>query len=427
MHVSLVYCDDEGRMFDHPALALAGQDGPEPVAVPRDDLIPVPEGSDFMMLPGRYPVGIDPDSGRPVTLTEVDGRPAVAAAVFMAPAYVQTWRAAYISGPDGPALPLYAYTALGYAEGQFYAAGFRVDQDPRQDPWRFDMVEVDRGVISVDREHSGNQLVRQLKKCAQVYGCRAAQNFFLGRWEAPLPTSISCNSGCLGCLSLQKDGTFKASHDRLKTPPSPDDVAEAALFHIGRAERPVVSFGQGCEGEPLLMKELLIGSIRKIRERTQDGTINLNTNGSLPGAVAELIGAGLDSIRVSLNSLREDVYNCYYQPRGYRFDDVLRTIEIAGAAGIFVSLNLLVFPGVTDTAAELAAFDNLRQIGGAGMVQMRNLNIDPDVYLQNLPAGIYGRGLGIRQFTQQLKKRFPALRFGYFNPPKEAFSEKNST
>ena len=52
MNVNMVYCDDEGRMYDHPALVLAGQDGPEPVALPREDLIPVPEGSDFMVLPG---------------------------------------------------------------------------------------------------------------------------------------------------------------------------------------------------------------------------------------------------------------------------------------------------------------------------------------------------------------------------------------
>jgi pyruvate-formate lyase-activating enzyme len=426
MFVSMVYCDDQGRMYDHPDLALAGLDGLDPAVVPRAHLVPVPEGSDFMMLPGRKPVGIDPGSGRPVTLDEVAGRPVVAAAVFMAPAYVQTWRAAYVSGADAPALPLYAYTALGYARGKFYAAGFRVDEDPRQDPWRFDPAEVQRRVAEISGEQGGNRVIEQLVRCAMVYGCRAAQNFFLGRWEAPLPTSVACNSACVGCLSQQKDGTFKASHDRLQTPPSADEVAGAALFHIDRVERPVVSFGQGCEGEPLLMRELLVDSIRKIRGRTDRGTINLNTNGSLPEVVAELIEAGLDSIRVSLNSLREDIYNCYYRPKGYNFGDVLRTIEVARKDGIFVSLNLLVFPGVTDTTAELDAFEYLTGTGGVDMVQLRNLNIDPDVYLRALPEGACGHGLGVGNFRRRLKKMFPKLQFGYFNPPKETFPGKNS-
>jgi pyruvate-formate lyase-activating enzyme len=323
-------------------------------------------------------------------------------------------------------LPLYAYTALGYSEGKFFAAGFRVDDDPRQDPWRFDAEAVNTGIDNIDADMSGNRLVQQLKKCAREYGCRAAQNFFLGRWEAPLPTSIVCNAACLGCLSQQKNGAFKASHDRLTSPPTADEVAETALFHIARVDRAVVSFGQGCEGEPLLMGDLLYDSIQRIRQGTTRGTINLNTNGSIPSVVERLIDAGLDSIRVSLNGLREDLYNAFYKPRGYVFNDVLRTIEIARTKGIFVSLNLLVFPGVTDTKEELeklyAFFDGC----GVDMIQARNLNIDPELYIQSLPDGIHRQGLGMETFVASLKERLPALRFGYFNPPKEAFRAQKS-
>ena len=42
-----------------------------------------------------------------------------------------------------------------------------------------------------------------------------ARAFALGRHEAPLPTSVACNAQCVGCLSLQPDGAFRAAHERL--------------------------------------------------------------------------------------------------------------------------------------------------------------------------------------------------------------------
>jgi len=76
-----------------------------------------------------------------------------------------------------------------------------------------------------------------------------------------------------------------------------------------------VSFGQGCEGEPLINGDLLCRAVRLVREKTIRGTINLNTNASRPQAVEKLVDAGLDSIRVSVNSFREVLYNAYYRPR----------------------------------------------------------------------------------------------------------------
>ncbi|MFH1755714.1 MAG: radical SAM protein [Candidatus Latescibacterota bacterium] len=417
----MVFCDETGRMYDHPDLAVAGLDGPNAVPIPRSMLISVPRGSDFMVLPGRKPVGINPHSGQSVVMPEFEGKAAYAASVFMAPAYMQTYRAAFTTETDAAVLPLYAYTALGYEDDQFFAAGVRIDEDPRQDPWRFDMAQVNAAVERVGGELAGNRVAQQLIKCAQVYGCRAAQNFFLGRWEAPLPTSIACNSACTGCLSLQKDGTFKASHDRLQCPPTAEEVAEIALFHIQRVEQAVVSFGQGCEGEPLLMEDLLYNSIRRIRDKTNEGTINLNTNASKPAVVERLIGAGLDSMRVSINSMQENLYGAYYSPKGYTFQDVLHSILIARTRGVFVSLNLLLFPGVTDTKEELTAFERFFTHSGADMIQMRNLNIDPELYLRALPPGAHCQGIGMNVFTETLKDKAPFLRFGYFNPAKESF------
>lgn len=423
----MVFSDAKGRLFDHPALLAAGSDGPEPMGLSVEDLVPAPRGSDLMMLPGRHPVGIDPETGNRVVFSAWDGGMAYAAAVFMAPAHTQSHHAAYVTAEGAPALPLFAYTALAFGQGKFYAAGVRVDRDTRQDPWRFRRAAVERGVEETLAVIPGNRLAQQLKKCALVYGCRAAQNFFLGRHEAPLPTSATCNSRCVGCLSLQKDGEFKAAHDRLSEPPSPEEVAEVALRHIERVDRAVVSFGQGCEGEPLMHHDLLGRAIGRIRAATDRGTINLNTNASMPAAVEKLIDAGLDSVRVSLNSLREDVYRAYFRPAGYRFGEVLETLRACRRRKIWVSINLLCFPGVTDTDEELDALR--RSIGDAGvdMVQMRNLNIDPEIYVRSLPAGTHRKGRGVRRLMQDLEKEFPDLRFGYFNPAKENFHRRDSS
>ncbi|MGZ3604451.1 MAG: radical SAM protein, partial [Thermodesulfobacteriota bacterium] len=53
------------------------------------------------------------------------------------------------------------------------------------------------------------------------------------------------------------------------------------------------------------------------------------------------------------------------------------------------------------------------------LIQMRNLNIDPDLYLKVMGKG---EGMGISQMIEVLKKEFPSLQFGYFNRTKENFS-----
>ena len=52
------------------------------------------------------------------------------------------------------------------------------------------------------------------------------------------------------------------------------------------------------------------------------------------------------------------------------------------------------------------------------LVQMRNLNIDPDLYLASVGRG---EGMGISRMIDRLQEEFPTLQFGYFNRTKENF------
>ena len=414
--VRLLVSDVEGRIYDHPDLLLAGVRGAGPEAIATGELIPLPRGSDLFTLPGRAPVGLDPATGAPVAVSRWEDGEARAVAVFLAPAHTAGHHAAWRTRRGAPALPLYAYTAVGWADDQYWTSAFRCDDDRRQDPWRFSQQRIEAGVAQMKIELPRNRVARQLERCALEYGCRAAQNFFLGRHEGPLPVSIACNAQCVGCISLQPDGAFRASHDRLNIAPTPREVADAALAHFARVPRGVVSFGQGCEGEPTLFGPILVAATRRIRAAGARGTINLNTNASRPDVVRALCDAGLDAMRASLNSPRPKVYSAYYNPRGYSFADVEESISIVVRAGGHASINLLCFPGVTDTDAELDALVGLIERTGLATIQLRNLNLDPELYRKALPRGTIRPGRGMRWLRDALAQRFPQLRFAYFNP-----------
>jgi pyruvate-formate lyase-activating enzyme len=418
----LLYSDDAGEIRDHPYLMAVGAGGAAPVPLAEVDPIPLPRGSDLFFLPGRTPIGWNPRTAAPAHFArDAEGRPVHAVAAFLAPAHTASLLTAFETRPGAPVLPLFAYAAVGFARGRHWTAARRVDPDPRQDPWRFDLPAIRRSV----REHLGhdpeNTLLRQLRRCALEYQCRAAQNFFLHRHEAPLPIATACNSRCLGCISLQPDGSFQAAHERLGHAPRPADVAAVAVEHIRRVPQAVVSFGQGCEGEPLLMRAVIVETVRRIRAATAEGTINLNSNASLPEVVEELADAGLDSVRVSLNSPRRELYDAYYRPRGYTLDDVMATMQVMKRRQRFISLNLLYFPGVTDRPDEIEALGSCIEQNGVALIQLRNLNIDPELYARAMPEGAFGPGMGLDAFQRALLRHFPRLRFGYFNPPKERY------
>ena len=414
----LVYADWEGRIFDHAGLGMAGSAAGALEPVDERDCIPLPEGSELFLLPGRLPIGYDGDGQVEVLERAPQGGGSVTAvAAFMAPAHTATLSAAYQSKPGAPALPLFSYAAVGFSRGKFVVSGIRIDPLPRQDPARFPPQErITRAARRLLREYPENRLWQQLGTCALTYCCPAARNLMLGRWEAPLPTSPACNAACLGCLSSQPEGRFPVTQERMTFAPNAGEVAEVALHHFARATDPLVSFGQGCEGEPLMNSDLLAESIHLIRRREKRGTVNLNTNGSRPAVVKRLMREGLTSIRVSLNSLVPERHEAYYRPQGWSLEDALESVRVVKKAGGFASINLLTLPGVTDRPEEVAALRSLIQETGLDLIQWRNLNLDPEAYLSELGIEPPQERVGIAELIAGLRRDYPRLRHGYFNP-----------
>ena len=418
-YITAVVADENGNIFDLEGYAAVGMDGPLTVPLTLDNTASTPFGGELMFLPDRIPLLYNLSTKEFEWVREnphVPGEGLYPVAVFNSPGYVVTLTGAFKEKKGAEYLPLFSYGAVGWFKKGFRSAVICVDRERRQDLRLMPEAKVLEGVRQLKKIMPENRLRAHLEKCALTYGCPAGKNFFLGRYEAPLPTARQCNARCLGCLSHQETAGIPRSQDRIAFIPSPAEIAEVAMAHIDRVKNAIVSFGQGCEGEPLLLADILEESIRLIRSRTTIGTVNLNTNGSLPDAVRRLCDAGLDAMRVSMNSPRPELYDAYFKPRGYGVGAVIESLRVVKAAGKHTSINLLCFPGVTDTEEELEVLSRLAGDGTLDMIQMRNLNIDPDLYREALPEGSVRRGKGMRWLMAELSRRHPALRFGYFNP-----------
>jgi hypothetical protein len=249
-----------GEIFELDGYAAVGMAGPllRPLSV--DHTRNLPHGSEMMYLPDRNPVLLNINTGDIETLTENPYEPGEAifpVAAFNSPGYVITRISAYGETKKSQTLPLFSYGAVGWHKKGFRSAVVLVDPEPRQDLRRMPREEVIAGVDRMRQQMPANRLRAHLDKCALTYGCPAGKNFFLGRYEAPLPTSKQCNARCLGCLSLQQNSGIHHSQDRITFTPSPEEITEVALAHIKRVEKSVVSFGQGCEGDPLLVAHVI--------------------------------------------------------------------------------------------------------------------------------------------------------------------------
>jgi pyruvate-formate lyase-activating enzyme len=423
MRPRLLYADDRGQVYDHPHLLAAVRSGDSFLAAAGRPAV-LPAGATLCLLPGRRPVGVDPATGALTVLHEARiGRRRIvpqAVGATLPPGYTRTFlpaatRPALAMADRPPVLPQWAYTAAAFSGRGSVVYALRTDRRAHWDPRAHSTPDLPSRVEALVA--TGNPIYRQLARCALEWRCFTAQNTFYGRDEGAIPSSSSCNAACVGCLSEADAGLPPPSHERIARAPTAEEMADLAVRHLETATgRVMVSFGQGCEGEPLTCWKEIARAIRLIRARTRRGSIHANTNGSLPEALGELVGAGLDSIRVSLNSASPDLYQAYYRPSGYGLDDVVRSVRLARRRGVYVALNLLTFPGVTDRAGEAERLCRLVASTGVEQVQTRPLAIDPDLYMDIArERGAGGDPIGIPGLIRALKRARPGLVVGNFS------------
>ena len=414
--LKLLFADEQGQVYEHP----------EVLAPPQFSLpVPLPPHATLSVLPGRRPLGIDA-AGRPLEAGEVRIgkqilRPLAVAAV-LPPGWTRTELPAFRKLAVAPVLPQWAYAAAAWdsERGCHVVWALHTDQRTHWDPATHSTPDLPE-LVRERLERDENPLLRQLARCALEYRCFTAQNTFYERDEGAIPASSGCNARCVGCISEQPEDGPPSSHERLARAPGAEEMAQIGIEHLSRAPgRTMVSFGQGCEGEPLTRSREIAEAIRSMRAATSRGSININTNGSLPDALGDLIVAGLDACRISLNSAHKPLYEAYYQPIKYGWEEVRASIRLAKRRGIYTALNLLTFPGVTDQEGEAEKLCELVSRERVDQVQARSLAIDPDQYLavaEKTSAG--GPRIGIPELLRRLKRARKGLIIGNFARSRE--------
>lgn len=388
--IGLAYCDKAGRIYYDETREPLADGGIERPAHP-DELIPAPPGTVPMLLPGRRPL-----------LREGVVKRLYALSVILPAGYTRLLLPAYEPQSDAPALPLFGYTFACVVDDELYVAAMRTDESEDWQPRTFDEGELERILDERIATDPLNRVLKQVALCSSEYGCFTAQNVFLERGEAALPVSPKCNARCVGCISEQEpDAGLPSPQTRISFDVSAGEIARVGVHHLERVPDGIVSFGQGCEGEPLLRSITIAKAIEAIRSERGNGTINLNTNGSMPSALQRCIDAGLQAVRISLNSFRPRVYAAYYRPSGYHLDDVFESIRLASRAGLRVSLNLLTHPGVTDDEEEVEAMQAFLSGVRVTMIQTRTLNIDPEWYFATV--GRPERPIGMRRAIEAIR------------------------
>ncbi|HYK86093.1 MAG TPA: radical SAM protein [Ktedonobacteraceae bacterium] len=407
----LVYCTPEGDICEEPRLqALAF--GNQPLTT--HDLIPLPDGVTLSMMPDRLAVG-QKRSGEQQVISSTRGW---AAAALLPIGYTRTLLPAYEKVPGTEPLPFFGYSAVAGMNGRLYVAAVKTDDPHKWHPRAFPKRTLTRLVKEKQAAYPQNRVIAQHAHCALDYACPTASNLFFGRWEMAIAVSPGCNARCIGCISKQEEEDLISPQDRLTFIPTIDEIVEVAVPHLEQAEEAIVSFGQGCEGEPLLQWRRIEQAIKAMRMRTDQGVININTNGSNPRWLQRLYDAGLDTIRVSTISGHPETYTAYYRPLGYSFEDVKESLKRARDAGLYSSINLLCFPGMIDREREIEALLSFVKETGLRLIQLRNLNIDPEVLLPRMPAlDSMGKVLGMRTLIETLHRELPGVEIGNFTRP----------
>ena len=197
-----------------------------------------------------------------------------------------------------------------------------------------------------------------------------------------MAVSAGCNARCVGCISKQDEEGLVSPQDRLTFVPTVDEIVEVGVAHLEQRRDAIYSFGQGCEGEPLLQWRLIEAAIRgDPRAHRARHDQHQHQRQQSTRAQAALRRWTRQPARQHHLGAPRDLRRLLSPHRLYASSDVKRSLALAREAGVYSSINLLCFPGLIDAEDEIEALVAFLRETGVRLVQLRNLNIDPEVLL----------------------------------------------
>lgn len=386
-----IHSDRSGRVFvsaDYRATAL---DGDGPAVLER--AIPLPPEARLVPLADRAAIGID-RRGLPRPL----GPARWALAAILRPGLLRTHLPAVDPAADVAPLEPLPYAAVAAdAAGELVVAAVTLGDASPMAPAADDIAS--RITERLRREPS-NRLLRQLARCAREYECPAARNAFLGRGECALPIGAPLNDRAGPVVAPRRREERAPTGEPTAMRATAEDVAAVANAHFA-AGGTSVSFGHGCEGEPLGLVRTVTGAVGLIT-RPAAGEIILRTNGSSAAALARAADAGIDRAIVALASAAGPTYERVHAPIGYRWTDVRASLREAASRKLALTIELLSLPGLTDRESEARAIVALLGELPAGTLLLPvDLAADPYALLARLPKD--GATIGIATLLERLR------------------------
>lgn len=428
----LVFADLDGNMYDEPDLHMLSLDA-SAMGLPRpEEVTPLPAQCELVLLPGRYALGLEPETG------EVVIHEGFAVAALVPSNYLAVGLPAAHSDSLPPALPHQAYAAVGFANNRFYMAAKKIDEAPKAPP-KVASKKTRKAGNALRAHYPENRLIRHLVTfCLQENNCWAAQNLCLGTGEIFLPISPLCPCKAEG------NSPSPSSHSQAFSP-NPQEILEVMLHHARSAVNPVISFGHPCNiSNQTEFSQSLIDAIRLFRkqdtstplclhlydsiilqEEMPPPTNEYDQSGSdvshgddprqvpLPYPLPLLAQAGLSDISFTIS--------CLHSRRGAATDnDTLPTDMDKGLHAIFETsfslalrrtINYEYFPGLSDTVAEADRLVALLKDYSIHFLRLTNYPCDPHRVVEDCEGVNFGNTLGpvmgIGNFLKYIKRECP--------------------
>ncbi len=379
-----VHTDRTGRVYVSDDHRASGWNGSE--HVPLDEVIPIPQGTRLV------PLVRDAEAfGRDGRMRAI-GRGRTALSAILPAGYTRLLFPSYGEERAEPPLALLPYTAVGAAPGgDLVVAAVRHSAAA---PSPIEVADAPGVIQGALRSWPGNDLVRQLVRCAREHECLAARAALADGSELPVP---------IGALTAEqptlpiamRSGYPGTPTEQATLHPTANEIAQLVSSPVTR-----ISFGRACDGDPLLAIRPMEEALTLLRARHPDVELHIETTGCSTTALRRLIDAGVTSVTIRFASAMPDTYRALHGPVAHEWSEVRASIALA-AERARLTLALLLLPGVSDRPAEADAIVGLIGDLPGGVLELRDLGADPLRALAGLPRG---RPTGMRTLLDRLSE-----------------------
>lgn len=376
-----VHTDRTGRVYVSDDHRASGWNGNDHVAV--EEAVPIPPGTRLVPLEREAEA-----FGRDGRMRGL-GRGRTALAAVLPAGYTRLLFPSYAEEREDASLSPQAYTAVASAPGgDLVVAAARHGSAVAP----VEMPEGPSPIQDALRSRPGNDLIRQLVRCAREHECLAARAALAGGSELPVPIGALTAEQPLLPVAL-RSGYPGAPTEQAALHPTADEILDLVTPRVTR-----VAFGRACDGDPLLALRPTEEVVSLLHARHPKVEIHVETTGCSTRALRRLIDAGVTSVTIRFASAMPETYRVLHGPVAHEWSDVRASIALA-AERARLTLALLMLPGVTDRPAESDAIVALVGDLPGGALELRDLGADPRRTIAGLPPG---KPRGIRSLIDRL-------------------------